>query len=89
MQCNCKNCDDCPFPDCIKTESSKPNDPEYYKKYYYKNREKILKYQKEYRKKHPNMQYEANKKWKEKNREHVNELQRAYRKRKKMQTVNI
>ena len=66
-------------------EKKTPDEGLYFrgKEYYEKNKERIKQYRKEYRQKHPQMQYEANKRWAEKNRDHKNELQKAYYQRKK------
>lgn len=76
------DCTTCPFTDC-KDESKGT----YNKDYYEKHKEEYLEYQKQYRREHPTMQYEANKRWVETHRDHKNELQRAYRRRKKLERL--
>lgn len=79
MKTGCRHwndCETCPFSDC-KDESRHTYNADYYESH----KEQFLAYQKQYRKEHPRMQYEANKRWVEKNRERKNELQRAYRQR--------
>ena len=85
------DCFSCPFEECrlIVIEKPKQYDPQYHKDYYRAHKEQIRAYQKEYRKKHPQMQIEANRRWAEKNRERKNALQREYYRRKKcIQTLN-
>ena len=76
------DCETCPFSDC-KDESRHTYNAEYYES----NKERLRAYQREYRKTHPRMQYEANKKWAKNNRDRKNELQRAYRQRVKQRII--
>ena len=52
-------CLTCPYSECIRDKRQK----EVYKRYYEKNREKRIAYQKEYNKAHKEQRAEYNKKW--------------------------
>ena len=92
MVSGCKYYDDCfscPFDECRLIELKKQTyDPEYHRAYYKEHKERLRAYQKEYRRKHPQMQIEANRRWVEKNRDHKNALQREYYRRKKGTYMN-